>query len=202
MPKYLNKYFAHVNNESSKMSIIKYFRFVKQKQDLRDPELIPSTAMIASANIKLHSPLRTCASCSITYAYNYWLWGHIVRSGKVRTILYIDVEKFRSMQNLTEELLCLAISLACIAKALPMAQAISLEKFLDYRSIRETFPPWKICKWFAKVFPQSILQELAFANVFLAKSWVSMVNNSYTMSTRSVPYMYTLSPRALGVHIR
>ena len=29
-----------------------------------------------------------------------------------------------------------------------------------------------------------------------------MVHNSYTMSTRSLPDMYTLSPRALGVHIR
>ena len=31
---------------------------------------------------------------------------------------------------------------------------------------------------------------------------VAMAHNSYTMSTRGLPDMYTLSPRASGVHIR
>ena len=29
-----------------------------------------------------------------------------------------------------------------------------------------------------------------------------MVHNSYTMSTRGLPEMYTLSPRVSGVHVR
>ena len=37
---------------------------------------------------------------------------------------------------------------------------------------------------------------------FCLPEGVAMVHISYTMSTRGLPDMYTLSPRASGVHIR
>ena len=37
---------------------------------------------------------------------------------------------------------------------------------------------------------------------FCLPEGIAMAHNSYTMSTRGLPDMYTLSPRASGVHIR